>query len=647
MRAGRLLISLLVAALIAVGASWLTYKHDYVVHERAAAEWVGLALAKQAVASVQQPQNADAAMFLSNDVIGKALKQLVGTTITPPASKFGDLKVTVTDVRLQPSLGITSALIVVDVASVKHGATVKVEIEGNLAFRGITSRPQADGHSAATAEFSASIIKAEPHFTWGFLDLPGRRFLSEAISSGLMVALDNRLTVAVPFEDRLTFNTGFSSHSTVRVPDGTVTFHTSLQGKTLEQRFSFSSPLFLRSGVWLLATASPSGQGSVSPPPLPNVPVADLANHIAALRDQVSTATRELEQHSAFILLLKGSTLVSLVDQLKALPEANRTVVVQSTGVTGHLQNGDLLVELPGPNDVSARMLINQLSATWIPEKGVALGTDVNMNVAGKLHVHVKPVVNMGTVLGLEGSAGKHIAGTLELSNPTIDGHSVLLLGAKMPCDTVTADVTTDGRLVAGPAKIDLVKVGVRWTMPVPPALGQPNLVLDDLPRRVPIANPTSTDQEVTVRTAHKAVEYTVHVTNAQTTRTGYIIVANLDVQPVSSVDLPAGIVAQRQALAASVAATGRTATACPAVDPDMKVLVGGLEFGKNNEFVKAIMNAISDLTKGPGPSNDLVGQDGFVMRNGRNVVKDVIHGPGPNHDLVGRNGAVRRFLGL
>lgn len=43
--------------------------------------------------------------------------------------------------------------------------------------------------------------------------------------------------------------------------------------------------------------------------------------------------------------------------------------------------------------------------------------------------------------------------------------------------------------------------------------------------------------------------------------------------------------------------------------------------FGNNNEAVKFVRNAWKDVTQGPGPSNDLVGRDGALVRTARNVI--------------------------
>ncbi|MCP3419512.1 hypothetical protein NLM16_35945 [Bradyrhizobium brasilense] len=626
MRAGRLFAVLLIAVLVGIAASWVTYRHDYVVHERAGAEWAALTLTDQALGQIPQPQDADAAVFFSNAVIDKALKQLAGTTIGPVKSKLGDLVVTVEDARVQPGLGFTGAVIDVKVASTQRSLAVDLKLEGDLSFRGIA--PQAGDKPTATAEFAVGVTKVEPQFNWGFLDIRGRNFLSEAISSGLMIALDNHLTVAVPFEDRIGFNTGFKSDTTVKAPDGTVTLNMSLPDKVLEQRFSFSAPVFLRSGVWLLAATSASGQAPVTPPAVPDLQPSELESRIAMLREHVSGATKDWGQEGDFALLLSGKALVGFVGKLSALPGANRTVVVHSTGVTGHLvDNETILLELPDATDINATMTVGPPSAVWTPAKGVAIATDLRMDLHAKVHAHVKPVVNMGTVLGLEGGTGKHVSGTVELANKNVDGHSILSLGVTMPCDTVTADVTTDGRLVAGPVKVDLVKVGVRWTMPVPPTLGEPNLVMDDLPRRAALRNPKPDDHGITVTPAHKAIEYVVHVTDAKATQNGYIVNAKLDMNSVDAAELPPEIIDQRHALADSVKAASRAAAACPSVDPDMKVLFGGAEFGKNNEIVKAFTNALHDLEHGPGPNNDIV-------RNLDNAKHDLEHGPGPNNEI-------------
>lgn len=67
--------------------------------------------------------------------------------------------------------------------------------------------------------------------------------------------------------------------------------------------------------------------------------------------------------------------------------------------------------------------------------------------------------------------------------------------------------------------------------------------------------------------------------------------------------------------------------------------------FGENNTATKLVRNAWKDVTEGPGPSNDLLGQDGWVGRHMQNAVKDVTEGPGNTNDLVGKDGWVCQNL--
>lgn len=67
--------------------------------------------------------------------------------------------------------------------------------------------------------------------------------------------------------------------------------------------------------------------------------------------------------------------------------------------------------------------------------------------------------------------------------------------------------------------------------------------------------------------------------------------------------------------------------------------------FGQNNTVVKFVNNAWKDVTEGPGPSNDLLGRDGFIGRKLRDAEGDLRYGAGSSNDLVGRCGFMGRTL--
>ncbi|WP_310498006.1 DUF1036 domain-containing protein [Sandarakinorhabdus sp.] len=67
--------------------------------------------------------------------------------------------------------------------------------------------------------------------------------------------------------------------------------------------------------------------------------------------------------------------------------------------------------------------------------------------------------------------------------------------------------------------------------------------------------------------------------------------------------------------------------------------------FGNNNTIVKFVNDAWRDVTEGPGPSNDLLGRDGFIGRTAQNIANDFTYGPGASNDFVGADGFVCKAL--
>ncbi|WP_316196000.1 hypothetical protein [Bradyrhizobium sp. SZCCHNRI3052] len=629
-------------AALAAAAGWLTYEHDFVVRERLAGQWSALTLMDEFLEKGRRPQDSDAAAFLSNNALDNALQQLVGATVDVPAEKVGGVSATIENVRIRPNIGVAGAAMDIRVASKNHGAAVKMHIEGDLAFRGTKLVDRAGVSPQTVAEFAISIASAEPRLDWGFLDLPGRRVIGDAIASGLMLALDRHLVVEIPIENGLAFDTGYSNDSTVPTSVGSVTLNSSLPGQTVRQNFALSMPLFVKSGVWLMATRSVPGERSAAVSPVvPDVPRRDLAAKVATLRTKVGDEAKDLERKHDLVLLLKGSAIVGLADQIAKLPVENRTATIRSVATTGQLvSDGKSYVELRDPTSATAHLVMSNVAARWIPNQGAALAVDLNMDMEAKVHVHANPLPvggGAGTTVMLQGSAGKHVDGTLRLDRIATNGHFLLVLDASMPCGSVTADVKTDGRIEISDFRTDLFPVGLRWSVPVPQSIGQPTLVMDDLPKRFALKTTHRFDDGSSFRMAHDAIEYRVSVADVETSEDGYIVSADLDTHPSDGTISPSKTEARKAAISAALKSAKHPA--CPATEADMRVTIGDIEIGPNGEIMKALRNFVHDVTKGPGPNNE-------VVKAVTNAVKDVTQGPGHSNDLLGGGGWVARTFG-
>jgi hypothetical protein len=404
MRAKRVIVgSLIVGTAGAVSAAGLTHEREIVLEQRAKAEWAALSLMNQSLRDGQAPLKTDAAVFLSNSVIDKALKQLIGATITSPAAE--DLKIVVKDVRSQPSVGWMGVAAVLELSSVKYGWTVPLDVDGDLIFKGVGSKNASDQGELKTADFAISILKFEPHLKLGFIDLPGRHLVSEVISTGLMRTLDKVLIARIPFEDRLALNTGIDQEMKLLTDtsDGSVTIKTTLPAKELEQRFAVATPMFIGSGVWLVANLTKNGQPQVSAPSAPEMTDSDLRAKIETLRSSIADATKGLDQSNDIVLWVKGTALVGLADQLKNLPPLNRTVTLQSVGETGQLESdGKSYVELSNPSAATANIVLDNLDAKWIPKKGAELSLDFRADMTASVHAHLGLGGGVGTTFGAE-----------------------------------------------------------------------------------------------------------------------------------------------------------------------------------------------------------------------------------------------------
>jgi hypothetical protein len=638
----------LVAVAVALGISWATYERDIVVRQRAVAELTALTFMDDALRAGRSPRASDAAVFLSSNLLENAARQLKGATITPPSARFGDLKIVITDLHARSEIGLADVTMDLELSSVQRGLSVKITVDGDLAFRGVTAADTAKPEALASADFAISILSAEPHFKFGFLDIPARRFISQVGADGLMRALDQKLVVSAPFKDRLALDVGLNDRSVIPTPNGNVTLQTSLPSRTLEQRFTVAAPLFIRSGVWLLANAAPTGQAALRAPSTPSLPIAELKTKISELRTSIAEATREMDQNKDLVLWIKGKTLVALSEQLRSLPPANRTITFQSVDRTGQLvSDGKSYVELPNPDAATAHLVVGPPTVEWVPNKGAGVSTDLSADLKMDVHVHVNPGVGggAGTTVGMVGSASKHASGVVSLTTGTIADHSVLLLGLTLPCDGVEAVLRTDGKLVVGPMRADMPSLGMRWTMPVPPSLGRPNVILDDLPRRIALAFPDPGIDGMAIKPAHPGMEFQAHIADAEARAEGYLVTANVEMRPTDSLALPSDIETQKNEISKGLDAVRQAANGNCHVEQHMSVLLGSLDIGPNGEIWKRIVDVFSDITQGPGDHNDLVGKDGAVPKALGNIGSDIQHGPGDHNDLVGKDGAVRSNL--
>ena len=127
------------------------------------------------------------------------------------------------------------------------------------------------------------------------------------------------------------------------------------------------------------------------------------------------------------------------------------------------------------------------------------------------------------------------MSGGLKLEKQEVAGHSVVLVGLDLTCQSVDAELRTDGKLVAGSLHTDVPSVGLRWSIPIPRSLGDPNVIVDDIPRRISLLGSNTDKDAMPLKPEHPAAEFTTRVLTASAVQEGYLITANLNIQPTDN----------------------------------------------------------------------------------------------------------------
>jgi hypothetical protein len=221
----------------------------------------------------------------------------------------------------------------------------------------------------------------------------------------------------------------------------------------------------------------------------------------------------------------------------------------------------------------------------------------------------------------------------------------VLLVGVAMPCDNVTADMRTDGRLAVGPLKTNVLSVGVRWSLPLPSEIGQPRILMDDIPREFPLSFDEASSSGINVEPAHKGVSVVTRIVGADAKGDGYLVATSADLQPVDQFSSEQSLKDERAAVEQALKAENDAASASCRPDGHMAVLIGNAEIGPNSVIRNPgqLAGGPNSVIRNPG---QLAGGPNSVIRNPGQIAggpNSVIRNPG--QIAGGRNSVVTRAL--
>lgn len=545
--------------------------------------------------------SADLGLGISNEGMKNLVSLLKGIVIVPtkPPKDLEDVSVKINDFKLISRSGRTELELQVSISSPSNNLTLDATVAGDLLFMPPAAGADITGDQLA---FRVQLKDVNPSLSWYFLRLRAPTALREYITYRLAEQLEKDLVLKIATAHLEDLTLGLDGVQLVKE-----------NGKEFEVQVGYSSPKFkmplvvrysefvmAESGFWLFGRYA--ADAPYVPKPAPKISTEKMESETARLTNAIQAATTGLHFTSGnSALLVNNQLLIKVTNQLNARPINERTVTFKAISHNGKffeqkwrddiLGDGGLYVELDGPDPdvVSGQATLINFSPAW-SEKGLGYSATADVKATAKVHAHFDPLVGggIGKRATLDGSASPALSGTISFSIRPYGNVPVLVAENHLNCAKFPITVMDHGDL----------KVGVTLSHIL--GGGGPSLS----PALIGTAQKIKADQflkggkEVKVKSPKRFVSI------------AYVPAAVINDSKGLRIELSASAAwsdSDGSAEAAKIKeieelvkrdSDNRSEAECGKPD-SIKVHLAGVEFGKNNEFVKVINFLVDGAKKG------------------------------------------------
>lgn len=243
------------------------------------------------------------------------------------------------------------------------------------------------------------------------------------------------------------------------------------------------------------------------------------------------------------------------------------------------------------------------------------------LRASAPVHVHVDPFIGggAGTTIGIEANSDAAISLTARVRTVESQGGRFVIVEATPGCQTIKADVASDGKLKADFGWTAVPKIGARMHVPVGRERLAPSLLLDTRPHFValPIKDPDGESGPWQVRPAWGGAIFRLSDVEGRMDDAGLYARAAFRIEGVGrggdQAAVQAGMLKTEKESQVLLAEWERLSDQLQDEDigcdakSTIEVLLGDIAIGPNNEVVKFLRNAWNDLTRRPGDNNEVV----------------------------------------
>lgn len=616
---------LIIAAVVVLGVGllgwmpvtdWLSAAQEIAVRERLVSQWQGMDLARRAIADRPTPDHWDAAVFVGADALNSVLAASSGARLEyVPSNHFlSGTTVTLDSVRVRPSVG--SMGVELALRAKKGPLVLNLQAEGNLTFQG-TAR-KTNGTAEALLRVEPAVLR--PGVSIGWVDVSLRDFWSKlAPDLALALADPNLFVVRIPLKDEFALPLGFRRVETRQINDSgaAITYVIAMPEADLTKRVSFGTPVVTRDGLWLFGDVEKAGQQIMTVAAPPSREPAVLKQEIFALEQRLGSVIHPFAANgNSLALRVRRNVLSELAGDLAAKPDEVRHLSMRTISATGYLARSawrdDVLGEggtFAEVRSVDADIQFGRPDVGWNDGK-LRLSLPIAMHASVVTHVHMDPVFLGGGVGGdtrVKGDVNEDLRVTGEVRQIESGQIRAVVLDGTPECKHLNVVVATN------------ISVDASWirTTVVGAKFGIPANVFDRF-MSVPILDNREHFIEAKPQKVGKekawlfvpgtgAITVALEPSQAEGTETGFrfsavVRVRRLNVEPTDEAIKAAHETneketdAYRDKLTEALASAQRP-TGC-SLKPTIAVLLGGTEFGPENEIIKLFTNGNREVGK-------------------------------------------------
>ena len=632
------------------------------IKEKEKAKWEGLSTSVTTLKSKPSIDSNDLNLFISKDVIEQNIKTVKNDDYFYRKNGFfKDWRINVEDVELKPENGLILAFLKLTVYNRKDKKKAQLKFEGQLTTSKIIKNSNDDSDEI---EFKLIPLIVRPS-----VKIFGINFGISKKRSDDLAKLITYLKEENPFKFSVKLPNSLS-HSLELVENNKVErinvdkeqkwyydLKYSSENRNFKKYINVYSPVYLNEGIFISAelnnNSKPSELDSIA---APNVSISDLKkrnvqleNQLIELKNETGINTSESSlflNRSIFLEYLnllnpiKKKNKIQIGDAKTYLPDTKiyNEISVNSIKVNGYLSESkseahpilgliSLFVKLNGDKAINSKIRIKEFKNNWVKNSGINfnLKTDVDLEVKIKSYLgpsvtYLKGIDGPGFTVGLEGSANPSIKGDLSFQSHNIGGRKTILMLPNIECKTIPVKVQTDGKYAFSTKWTKVPKIGLTIQQLIGEDFIDPSPILSSEKTWKKTKQYKVNKNGYQLVKNHKLEIQNFKPKNVEVKKNGLQIYFGQEIITSNDLELIKELKKKRKNFQNELKSFYRNQEKKCNKSTEIAVHVGNLEFGSNNDIIKFLVNAWSDIINGPGENNDLVklvNNVGLAITNG------------------------------